>query len=89
MIVLRFILRSSMGSQLARLLTHWGALVGQAARTWFRMMAVTEAKTRLMMRAVAEVRQVVVRVKGWVFQPDLGGQRANKQDQGGELCVEC
>ena len=42
-----------MGSQLARLLTHWGALVGQAARTRLRMRAMAVAKTRLGMMAVA------------------------------------
>ena len=48
----RFILRSSMDSQLARLSTHWGAHVGQAARTRLRMMAVA-----------AEARLVVVKAR--------------------------
>ena len=62
-----------MGSQLARLSTHWGALVGQAARTRLRMRAMAVAKTRLgMMAVVAEARLVQARVRK--LQPDLGGQ---------------
>ena len=60
----RSILWSSMGSQLARLSTHWGAHVGQAARTRLRMGAMAVEKTRLGMMAVAaEARLVVVKAR--------------------------
>ena len=72
-----------MGSQLARLSTHWGALMGQVARTRLRMRALAVAKTRLGIMAVAaETRLVVVQARVRELQPDLGGQQANHQDQG-------
>ena len=57
-----------MGFQLARLSTHWGALVGQAGRTRLRM----ETKARLMMMPVVGETRLVGHAR-WL-QPDLGGQ---------------
>ena len=61
-----------MGFQLARLSTHWGALVGQAGRTRLRMETKAKAGTRLMMMAAVGEARLVGHAR-WL-QPDLGGQ---------------